>query len=519
MPQVYLPNEDTIAAVSTPPGEGGIAVIRISGKGSIQILERVFKREGKGRIPEMESHRLYLGHIFDPESEKTLDMVLCVLMKSPHSYTGENVVEIHSHGGYLVPKRILSLIIKHGARPAQSGEFTLRAFLNGKMDLAQAEAVADVVNAQTEEGLRQAKLQLEGALSRRIDEFKKTLLDTLAEVEAHVDFPDEDIDPIIQEGVIERLVKLIDEMNILLNTYEEGRIFKYGVYTAIIGKPNVGKSSLLNQLIMKERAIVSPYPGTTRDFIEETMDIKGLPLRLVDTAGLRAASDEVEKVGVEFANKKAEEAELIIAVVDGSTELDGDDFEVLKKLHGSIEPDIALTEPHLSAVQNPASLAELSKTKKEIDYLKHVGADFDFVSTVNQNNRKGVLVVNKSDLPQKVSNEYLAELMTRKRIVRTSAKLGTGIEELKGKIYETLLGRSGRVEGNEIIITELRHKSAIEMAKNSLLTFLKAIERGESPEFLAIDLRSALDSLGGITGEITTEDVLGRIFSKFCIGK
>jgi tRNA modification GTPase len=519
MPQVYLPDEDTIAAVSTPPGEGGIAVIRISGKGSIQILERIFKRERKGKVPEMESHRLYLGQIFDPESEKTLDKVLCVLMKSPHSYTGENVVEIHSHGGYLVPKRILSLIIEHGARPAQPGEFTLRAFLNGKMDLAQAEAVADVVTAQTEEGLRQAKLQLEGALSCRIDEFKKTLLDTLAEVEAHVDFPEEDIDPFIKERMIEHLIKLIDGMDILLTTYEEGRIFKYGVYTAIIGKPNVGKSSLLNQLIMKERAIVSPYPGTTRDFIEETIDVKGIPLRLVDTAGLRATADEVEKVGVEFANKKAEEAELIIAVVDGSTELDEDDFEVLKRVRGSIESVIALTETRLSGVQIPASPAELSKTNRETDHIKHVGADFESASTMNQDNRKGVLVVNKSDLPQKVSNEYLAGHLPKKRIVTTSAKLGTGIEELKNKIYETLLGSRDSVEGNEIIITELRHKSAIEMAKNSLLSFLEAIERGESPEFLAIDLRSALDFLGDITGEVTTEDVLGRIFSKFCIGK
>lgn len=519
MPQIYLPNEDTIAAIATPPGEGGIAIIRISGKGSMQILERVFKREGKGRVFEMESHRLYLGHIFDPQSEKTLDRVLCVLMKSPHSYTGDDVVEIHSHGGYLVSKRILGLIFKHGARPARPGEFTLRAFINGKMDLAQAEAVADVVNAQTEEGLRQAELQLEGVLSRKVDEFKETLLDTLAEVEAHVDFPEEDIDPFIKERIVRRLTELIDGLNRLLATFEEGRIIKHGIYTAIIGKPNVGKSSLLNQLIMKERAIVSPYPGTTRDFIEETIDIKGIPLRLVDTAGLRATADEVEKVGVDFAKKKAEEAELIIAVVDGSAELDEDDFEVLKRVHGSIASDIALTEPLSSGVQNPASPAESSQPTRETDYAKLAGADFKSVSTVNQDNRKGVLVINKADLPQKVSKEWLAGLLTKERIVRTSAKLGSGIQELKDKIYEALLGRRSHVEGNEIIITELRHKVAIERAKENLLAFLEAIDRGESPEFLAVDLRSALNSFGEITGEITTEDILGRIFSKFCIGK
>ncbi len=478
MPQVYLPDEDTIAAIATPPGEGGIAIIRISGKKSIQIIERVFKREGKGRVSEMESHRLYLGHIFDPESEKTLDRVLCVFMKSPHSYTGEDVVEIHSHGGYLVPKRILSLIFKHGARPARPGEFTLRAFLNGRMDLAQAEAVADVVNAQTEEGLRQAELQLEGVLSHRVGEFKETLMDILAEIEAHVDFPEEDIDQFVREEMIQRLARLVEEMDRLLSTYEEGRIIKHGVYTAILGKPNVGKSSLLNQLVMRERAIVSPYPGTTRDFIEETIDIKGIPLRLVDTAGLRATADEVERVGVEFAKKKAEEAELIIAVVDGSAELDEDDFEVLNRVQESMVTD-----------------------------------------GTNRDNKKGILVINKSDLPQKLPEEHLAGILPEGRIVRTSAKLGFGMEELKDKIYEVLIGRRDRMEGNEIIITELRHKVAIERAKKSLAAFLKAMERGESPEFLAVDLRSALDFLGEITGEVTTEDILGRIFSKFCIGK
>src|SRR5579875_309038 len=478
MPQVYLPDEDTIAAIATPPGEGGIAIIRISGKKSIQIIERVFKREGKGRVSEMESHRLYLGHIFDPESEKTLDRVLCVFMKSTHSYTGEDVVEIHSHGGYLVPKRILSLIFKHGARPARPGEFTLRAFLNGRMDLAQAEAVADVVNAQTEEGLRQAELQLEGVLSHRVGEFKETLMDILAEIEAHVDFPEEDIDQFVREEMIQRLARLVEEMDRLLSTYEEGRIIKHGVYTAILGKPNVGKSSLLNQLVMRERAIVSPYPGTTRDFIEETIDIKGIPLRLVDTAGLRATADEVERVGVEFAKKKAEEAELIIAVVDGSAELDEDDFEVLNRVQESMVTD-----------------------------------------GTNRDNKKGILVINKSDLPQKLPEEHLAGILPEGRIVRTSAKLGFGMEELKDKIYEVLIRKRDRMEGNEIIITELRHKVAIERAKKSLAAFLKAMERGESPEFLAVDLRSALDFLGEITGEVTTEDILGRIFSKFCIGK
>ncbi len=480
MPQVYLSDEDTIAAIATPPGEGGIAVIRISGKDAVEILKEVFKRAGNSSVLDMKSHRFYRGQIIDPDSQKTLDSALCVLMKSPHSYTGEDVVEIHSHGGYLVPKRILDLIFKYGGRPAKPGEFTLRAFLNGKIDLAQAEAVADVVTAQTEESLKQAELQLEGVLSRKVNGFKEVLLDALAEIEAQVDFPEEDIDPIVKERVIRHLQELTGEMDKLLATYEEGRIIKHGVYTAILGKPNVGKSSLLNQLIMKERAIVSPYPGTTRDFIEETINLKGIPLKLVDTAGLRATLDEVEKVGVEFAKKKAEEAELIIAVVDGSEELDEDDFEVLKRVHGGLVPE---------------------------------------VFSSNAENKKGALVINKSDLPQKVSEEKLVNFVPKDRILKTSAKLGIGIEELKSKIHEILLDKKGLSEGTEVIISELRHKVAIQKSKESLFAFLKAMERGESPEFLAIDLRSAMDFLGEITGEVTTEDILGRIFSKFCVGK
>ncbi|MBI2487848.1 MAG: tRNA uridine-5-carboxymethylaminomethyl(34) synthesis GTPase MnmE [Deltaproteobacteria bacterium] len=467
MAQISLPNEDTIAAIATPTGEGGIAVIRISGKNSLEVVSKILRRGTEESVFEMKSHRLYRGQVIDPVLEKVVDNVLCVFMKSPHSYTGEDVVEIHSHGGYLVPKKILELLFKHGARPARPGEFTLRAFLNGKMDLAQAEAVVDVVNAQTEEGLKQAELQLEGVLSEQIGEFKEIVLDTLAEVEAQVDFPEEDIDPILREVMIKHTKELTERIDKLLATYEEGRILKNGVYTAILGKPNVGKSSLLNQLLMKERAIVSPYPGTTRDFIEETVDVKGIPLRLVDTAGLRASSNEIEKVGVELAKKKAKEAELIIAVVDGSGKLDEDDFEVLK----GIEPS------------------------------------------------KSVLVINKSDLTIKVTEEDISGFFPKERIVKTSAKLGSGIEELKSKIYEVLLGRNSRMEGAEVVITELRHKLALEKTNESLISFLEALERGESPEFLAVDLRLALDSLGEITGETTTEDVLGRIFSKFCIGK
>jgi tRNA modification GTPase len=467
MVRISFPHQDTIAAIATPPGEGGIAIIRISGPSTLEILNKIFKRINDKSVFQMSSHRLYRGRVIDPESERVYDNVLSVFMKSPRSYTGEDVAEIHTHGGHLVPKKVLELLLRYGARPASPGEFTLRAFLNGRMDLAQAEAVSDVVNAQTEESLKQAELQLEGVLSKRIWELRDTVLDILAEVEAQVDFPEEDIDPIIKRMMIGRTADLIAQMDNLLVTYEEGRILKYGVYTAILGKPNVGKSSLLNRLLMKERAIVSPHPGTTRDFIEETLDVKGIPLRLVDTAGLRATADEVEKVGVELAKKKGSEAELVIAVVDGSLGLDGDDLEVIKCL------DL----------------------------------------------KKSILVINKTDLPPQISEEDVSKFHPRELVVKTSAKSGLGIEELKTKIHEVILGKNHHSESAEIVLTELRHKVAIQKARVSLLSFLKALDRSESPEFLAIDLRNALDSLGEITGETTTEDVLGRIFSKFCIGK
>ena len=461
-------DQDTIAAIATAQGDGGVAIIRISGSKSLDIIEKIFLRKGSYfKAAEMQSHHMYHGQVVDLESNGIVDEVLCVLMKAPKSYTGEDMAEIHSHGGHLVPNKILDLLFKLDARPANPGEFTLRAYLNGKMDLAQAEAVTDVVNAQTEEGLKQAELQLEGALSERIGQYKDNIADILAEIEAQVDFPEEDIDPIRKDRLIKQTNQLITDIETLLNSYAEGRIIKYGVNTAIVGKPNVGKSSLLNQLIMKERAIVSPQPGTTRDFIEESIDVRGIALKLADTAGIRATEDEIENIGVELAKKKAREAELIVAVIDASSELNSDDIGILE-------------------------------TTKDT---------------------KAVLALNKSDIEPKTTENDLESYIDKRNIVKTSAKLGTGIEELKDTIQRLLFQDRNRSEGSEIALTELRHKLALERSTESLESFLVAIERNESPEFLALDLRLALDSLGEITGEVTTEDILGRIFSRFCIGK
>ncbi|MEM7008613.1 MAG: tRNA uridine-5-carboxymethylaminomethyl(34) synthesis GTPase MnmE [Thermodesulfobacteriota bacterium] len=464
--QVY--EQDTIAAIATAQGPGGIAVIRVSGQDCTSIIQRIFTRNSEMINPsEMQSHHMYHGQIVDKSSKTVIDEVLCVVMRSPSSYTGENMAEIHSHGGYLAPKKILDLIYKSGARAAKPGEFTLRAYLNGKMDLAQAEAVTDVINAQTQEGLKQAEMQLEGALSKRIDEYKDIIADILAEIEAQVDFPEEDIDSIVKDRLEKQSQGLIDKINHLINTYEHGRILKDGVNTAIIGKPNVGKSSLLNQMIMKERAIVSPIPGTTRDFIEESVDIGGIALKLTDTAGIRTSSDEIENIGVGLAKKKAEQAELIIAVIDSSSELDGNDKEIL-------------------------------------DHIK---------------DKKAVLVLNKADIATKTTNEDTKTYIDKVRTVETSAKLGTGINELKATIKTVLSITSENSEASEIVLTELRHKTALERSCSSLKSFLAALKDNSSPEFLALDARIALESLGEITGEVTTEDILGRIFNKFCIGK
>lgn len=466
MEQIAL--EETIAAIATPEGKGGIAVIRISGAEALIVLQRFFRRneEGKG-VYDMASHKLYRGQIYDPVSDNFVDNVLCVLMKAPHSYTGEDVVEIHSHGGYAVPKRVLDIVLKNGARAANPGEFTLRAFINGKMDLAQAEAVADVVNAQTDESLRQAEFQLEGVLSKKVNELKGQILDVLAEVEAHVDFPEDEIEPIVREQISRRTEIVAEELARLLKTYKEGRIIRKGVYTAILGKPNVGKSSILNCLVMQDRAIVSPFPGTTRDFIEESIVVAGIPLRLVDTAGLRASTDELESFGIELTKKKAKEAEFIIAVFDGSAELDQDDLEIISSLRGN----------------------------------------------------KSVLVINKIDLPRKLSEQEIQTHMRNHAIVSTSAKDGSGIDDLKAAILGKITGRGGEREGSEFLISELRHKIAVEKASEGLKTFKEALSKGDSPEFLAVDLRYALHALGEITGEVTTEEVLGKIFAKFCIGK
>lgn len=469
MNKPYL-REETIAAISTPEGEGGIAVIRISGKNSETILNRIFRRKNTERgnpTENLENRRVYHGDIIEPSDGSTIDSVLVMIMRAPNSYTGENIAEIHTHGGHIIPKKILEIITRSESRVAMPGEFTQRAYINGKMDLAQAEAVADIISAQSEISLKQAEKRLRGELSDKIDIYKDKILDMVAEIEAQIDFPEEDIDPLVREDMKNRSTKLLNNISGFIETFNAGKIIKNGVFTTILGKPNVGKSSLLNSMVREERAIVSHLAGTTRDFIEETVNVHGIILKLVDTAGIRPTRDNIENLGVKIALDKAKQADFIIMVLDGSSELDKNDIKVLKK--GEV--------------------------------------------------KNHIVVVNKTDLDRKLDEDALKKYTTEDRIVYTSAKTLTGLEELKEKIYGLITNNQNLAESSELYLTDIRHKRALEKAKDHLKTFIETVSQGKQLEIMSIELRQTLDYLGEITGEVTTEDILGKIFSKFCIGK
>ena len=441
-----------------------MAVIRVSGKDAHAMLRKIFVPAGRSGFSE---RRLSFGKIIDPGTEETVDEVLCAVMSSPNTYTGEDVAEIHSHGGYVVPAKILELLTALGARVAAPGEFTQRAFLNGKMDLAQAEAVSDIIGAQTESSLRYARAQLEGSLSATVNGLKDRILDVLAEMEANLDFPEEDIDPVRKELIRNEVESVERELEKLVEGYDRGRMFRDGVAAVILGKPNVGKSSILNRLVGRERAIVSPAPGTTRDFIEERVNVGGIPLTVADTAGIRDAEDEVEKIGVEFSLAKAADAEFVLAVLDRSAELDDLDLKVVER----------------------------ARTKKHL------------------------VVLNKSDLERRLETRKLYRIVEPESVVEASARNGTGMDRLRNAVFETLSGSESGLDASETVLTNLRHKNSMKKALDHLRAFLDLLGKNEYPEILSVDLRSSMNCLGEITGEVTTEDILGRIFSRFCIGK
>ncbi len=455
---------DTIAAISTPLGAGGIGVIRISGPQALTIAQRIFHRRGDS-APFL-SHRFYLGEIIRPEDHKALDEVLLVFMRRPKTYTREDLVEIQCHGGALILQEILTVILHSGARLAEPGEFTKRAFLNGRIDLTQAEAVMDLIQAQTRQSLEIANRQRSGKLAAEVRQMKDGLMDILTLLEASVDFPEEEIPEISPQEIHGRFQNILERLDALKNTYLEGKIFREGIAAVIIGKPNVGKSSLLNALLREERAIVTPMPGTTRDVIEEIVNIEGIPVRLMDTAGLRPVEDAVEEEGIRRAHDRLAQADLVLWVLDGSAPLSAEDWAIL---------------PHVSS-------------------------------------KESILAVNKSDLPQLIRLDELHQRIPDAPFVAISALYGSGMDCLQEAIRHLALGGQAASLA-EPILSHLRHKLAVEAAQEALSRAMQTLSRNLSGEFIILDLREALEALKGILGETAPEDVLDRIFERFCIGK
>ena len=464
--------EDTIAAIATPIGEGGLAVIRVSGPGAVQVADKCFVGPKQSSITPSAAptHTVHYGHVI--KDGTVVDEVLLTVMRAPRTFTREDVVEFACHGGVLSAKLVLDATLTSGARLAEPGEFTRRAFLNGRIDLTQAEAVVDLIHSRTELALRAANEQLAGKLARRVDELREQMMKILAHVEAHIDFPEEDIAPETRAGLIAKLEQGVAFMERLLLTAEEGQVLRRGLRAAIIGRPNAGKSSLLNQLLGRDRAIVSPMPGTTRDTIEETANIRGLPIVFVDTAGLRDTRDEIESEGVRRTRQSLERAELILHVLDASESL---------------------------TVADQALLEEFAS-------------------------RKRILVRNKMDLPIRLEMPYPLDAgnPTAARpipaMVDVSCVNGTGIESLKDTIKDLTWSGALNAEHLEVMINS-RHQDALSRARDAALTTLEALRGEQGLELVALDLRIAVNAIGEIVGKTATDDLLDLIFSQFCIGK
>ncbi len=457
--------DDTIAAIATAPGAGGIAIVRISGPQAEAIARYLFRMKN-GKPPILETHHLYHGHILSPEGGIIIDEVMVALMRAPRSYTGEDVLEIHGHGGYLLPQRILEEVIKAGGRLAEPGEFTKRAFLNSRMDLSQAEAVADMIAARTERGLELAQAQYQGRLSEGIEKLSTEIADILARMEATIDFAEDTNDLPEDKTIPKRLQNIVRDLNRLAASYGEGKIFKDGVSLVIAGRTNVGKSSLLNHFMGRQRAIVTPIPGTTRDFIEESVRIHDIIVRLTDTAGIRETGETIEQAGIDMVWKRVAAADAVLILLDGSEEMTAEDIEVIEKLHG----------------------------------------------------KPLIPVINKADLPQILSENEIFRILPGKVAIRISAKYGNGMEDLKEAIYGHFCQVRSDNHSSEII-THLRHRLAIERAVFHLCEATVGAIRDVSPELTVADLRDALDALEEIIGKTANDMILTRIFASFCIGK
>ncbi len=451
---------DTIAAVATPPGEGGVAVVRLSGPDARRIGGEILTRKDA----EWESHRLYYGRVCDPDGGAVLDEVMFAYLREPRSYTGEDTVEIHCHGGPFVVRQVLGLTLARGARHAEPGEFTRRAFLNGRLDLAQAEAVLDLIRSRTDKAAGVALGQMEGGLSQAVQVLREQLVDTFVQVEAAIDFPEEEIELLRRDDLSRGIVGIIDSISTILDSYAWARLIREGVRVCIVGRPNVGKSSLMNALSGVDRAIVTATPGTTRDFLEESLNLDGLPVVLWDTAGIRETTEGVEQSGIDVTLRRLADSEGCMLVLDGSSPLVAEDLEVMEKAR----------------------------------------------------DKPGLVVINKSDLRSRIDRAAVSNRLPGLRQVEVSALIPQGIDVLKVALRQCFLDS---VEEPEVVVTNIRHKAALERARASLMEVHHAINDGMPADILAVDLQDARHSLEEIIGTVTNDEILKRIFSQFCIGK
>jgi tRNA modification GTPase len=457
--------KDTVAAIATPVGEGGINIIRISGPEAINIASILFQSQGGMQVVDLEPQRVTYGNLIDPANKQTVDEVLLIYFRAPHSYTGEDVIEIHGHGGAFVSSRILQLVLDQGARPAEPGEFTRRAFLNGRLDLSQAEAVADVIHAASDKALTSALAQLKGQLSDKLNALYDALLQVLGQLEAAIDFPEEGLEFKQKQQHDKNIQSIHAEIQKLVDSYRQGKIYREGLRVALVGKPNVGKSSLLNALLQEDRAIVTPHPGTTRDTLEERVRINDIHITIVDTAGLRHEAGEIEEHGIERTRHALAQADLALVIFDGSHALDTNDALLIREV-----------------------------------------AD-----------KKKLVLLNKSDLTLQIDESSLLKKLGEKRAVALSAKNGKGLEALKDALYLSAL--EGRTSGEAVVITRERHRQALAQTQEALTRVSQSLQEDRSEDLIAVDLNSALEHLGGILGKTFVDDLLDQIFNDFCIGK
>jgi len=455
---------DTIAAISTPAGEGGISIVRVSGNDALDVASRIFK--GKN-LHEVKSHTINYGHIVNPKTNGKIDEVMVSVMLAPKTYTCEDVVEINCHGGIVPTNDILQLVLSNGARMAKPGEFTERAFLNGRVDLSQAEAVMDLIRAKTDRSMKVALNQLDGDLSHLIKNLRQDILDVLAQVEVNIDYPEyDDVETMTSKLLREKAVEVKAQIKQLLQTAQEGKILRDGLATAIVGHPNVGKSSLLNRMLHEDKAIVTDVAGTTRDVLEEYVNVRGVPLKLVDTAGIRETNDKVEKIGVERSRKAIQTADLVLLVLDSSQPLSKEDRQLI---------DVT-------------------------------------------NEAKRIIILNKTDLPLQLDMDELLKLVPEDQIIRTAATEGIGLDDLKEKIAKLFFGG---IESNQnsVIVTNARHIGLLNQAEDALDSVLQGLNDGVPVDLVQIDMTQCWDLLGEITGDSYQDELLDQLFSQFCLGK